>query len=351
MAGVALAGASAITFAAVPALPGERVVATPAAVVEQTHNVALTGFAEVLTSVVTAIQESGNALVNTSPALYWQVHEQWPDPELLPWNYALFTDIFLAPIAPLIVGPVNDAVAAAFAEVFPGQSDFILRVPELIEYAVVRAIGPILSAIGGAGAAHEQIYESMTTYEIAPFIEAIIAAPGHVIDGFLNGGYGDLRPLLTGEVGGDPIPAPGLLTPWGAEPVQRYADDNASLVDFGTEEETTEGRPATTVTAPAQRAAEASLVAETSEQTADDPTEARTGLRENLRELRTSVREGVTRSTGVSSTDDGGGAVADRGTANIGRSTKASKTGDESGSGAAASKSGVERKSSTDDAA
>ncbi|WP_422748696.1 hypothetical protein ACN27E_10100 [Mycobacterium sp. WMMD1722] len=215
------------------AVPTEEVAVAPEVAVEQTRAVALTGFAEVLTSVVSAVQQSGDALVNTSPALYWQVHEQWPDPELLPWNYALFTDIFLAPLAPLVIGPVNDAIAEAVAEALPGQADVILRIPDLVEYAVVRAVGPVLSAIGAAGAAHEQIYYSTTTWEIAPFIEAVLAAPGHVVDGFLNGGYGDLRPLLTGEVGGDPIPAPGLLTPWGADPVQRYADDNAALVGTG----------------------------------------------------------------------------------------------------------------------
>lgn len=231
LAGVALAGAGAIAFASVPAVPVDRPVAAAPAVGEQTPMVALTGFAEVLAGVVTAVQQSGDALVNASPALYWQVHEQWPEPELLPWNYALFTDIFLAPLAPLVVGPVNDAVAQAVAEALPGQADVILRIPDLIEYAVVRAVGPLLSAIGAAGAAHEQIYHATTTWEVAPFVEAIVAAPGYVIDGFLNGGYGDLRPLLTGEVGGEPVAAPGLLTPWGVEPVRRYADDSASLLD------------------------------------------------------------------------------------------------------------------------
>ncbi|MBO0677478.1 hypothetical protein JRC04_08385 [Mycolicibacterium sp. S2-37] len=349
IAGVAMAGASAITFASVSALPAEKVVAAPRVIMDQTHNVALTGFSEVLTSVVTAIQESGDALVNTSPALYWQVHEQWPDPELLPWNYALFTDIFLAPLAPLVIGPVNDAVAEAVAEAFPAAADVILQVPELIEYAVIRLVGPILSAIGAAGAAHEQIYYSTTTLEIAPFIEAIIAAPGYVIDGFFNGGYGDLRPLLTGEVGGDPIPAPGLLTPWGAEPVQRYADDNAELVDPGTVEEPTEDdaaqQRATVENIPAASPTEA-----VSEPPAGVSTETRTGLRQSLRELRTSVREGVSRSAATSPTDD---VAAEDASADTARSTSAANTGagDDGSSAAATATSGVERGAAGDDAA
>jgi hypothetical protein len=145
------------------------------------------------------------------------VHEQWPDADLLHWNYALVTDIFLAPITPLVIGPLNHAIAEAVARNFPVLGDQIRQVPEFIEYAFVRLVGPLLSAIGGAGVAHSEIFYSMTTLRIEPFIKAIVRAPLHVIDGLLFGGYGDLGPILPGHEG-EYIPAPGLLTPWGQPP-------------------------------------------------------------------------------------------------------------------------------------
>lgn len=234
-AGVAIAGASAITWSAVAVLPADEPVVVAHRVVAATVTpVGLASSLQLLSEGAAAtVQQSVDGLVTKLPALWNQVDAQWADVELTHWNYALVADSFLMPVAPLLFGPLNDAVAEVVARQFPVLGDEIRAIPGLIEYGVIRLIGPLLSAIGGAGAAHAQIFKSMSNWELQPFFEALAAAPGHVIDGLLFGGYGDLRPLLTGEIGGTPIPAPGLLTPWGQPPAPRdvkWAPDAPAVV-------------------------------------------------------------------------------------------------------------------------
>jgi hypothetical protein len=237
--GVALASAGAIALTPVTVIPESRAVADSPRVV--TAAVMPAGLLQDLQLVGNgaraAVEQSADALTRKIPDLWWTVHEQWPDADLLHWNYALVTDIFLAPITPLIIGPLNDAVAEAVARNFPILGDEIRKIPEFAEYAFVRLVGPLLSAIGGAGVAHSEIFYSMTTLRIEPFIKAIVRAPFHVIDGLLFGGYGDLGPILPGHEG-DYIPAPGLLTPWGHPPRVRdikTPDDivNTTVPDAG----------------------------------------------------------------------------------------------------------------------
>lgn len=245
-AGVVLASAGAIALTPVTVTPEIRaVVDTPRIV---TTDVMPAGLVQDLRLIGNgaraAVEQSVDALTRKIPDLWWTVHEQWPDADLLHWNYALVTDIFLAPITPLLIGPLNDAVAEAVARNFPVLGDQIRQIPDFVEYAFVRLIGPVLSAIGGAGVAHSEIFYSMTTLRIEPFIEAIVRAPFHVIDGLLFGGYGDLGPVLPGREG-QYIPAPGLLTPWGKPPrvrdiktpndiVTTVPDANADLVSLST---------------------------------------------------------------------------------------------------------------------
>lgn len=221
--GVAIAGVSAITWSAIAVLPADEPVAVAHRVVTaKVTPVALASSLQLLAEAAAAtLQQSADGLITKLPALWNQVNVQWADADLTHWNYALVADSFLMPVAPLVFGPLNDAVAEVVARAFPVIGDEIRAIPGMVEYGVIRLIGPILSAIGGAGAAHAQIFYSMSNWELRPFVEALVAAPGHVIGGLLFGGYGDLRPLLTGEVGGLPIPAPGLLTPWGQQPAPR----------------------------------------------------------------------------------------------------------------------------------
>jgi hypothetical protein len=68
----------------------------------------------------------------------------------------------------------------------------------------VAAFGPLLSAVGASGTAIQGIIDGVAAGDIGEVADAFINAPGVIIDGLLNGGYGP--PLLI-------VPAPGLLTP------------------------------------------------------------------------------------------------------------------------------------------
>lgn len=245
--GVVLASAGAIALTPVTVTPEIRAVADTPRVV--TTDVMPAGLFQDLQLIGNgaraAVEQSIDGLVRKVPDIWWTVEEQWPDADLTHWNYAMVANMVFAPITPLLIGPLNDAVAEAVARNFPVLGDQIRQIPDLVEYAFIRLVGPLLSAIGGAGQAHSEIFYSMTTWRIEPFIEAIVKAPFHVIDGLLFGGYGDLGPILPGREG-QYIPAPGLFTPWGQPPRVRdiktpndivtttVPDANASLVSLST---------------------------------------------------------------------------------------------------------------------
>jgi hypothetical protein len=230
-AGVALVGAGAIAFAPLPVPPTEVVVAAPAApeiftprvVTTEVDNASLVSALQILVNGAgAAVTESVDAFQNDVPAIFDQVVAQWADINLTPWNHSLAAAALLAPVAPLFVGPFNDAAAEVLAQVFPGIGDEIRQgLPEAIEYAFARLVGPILSAIGATGAVHQDYYFAGNAGDRIGQNLALLLSPIKIIDGFLNGGYADLGPLLTGDVGGPRIAAPGLLTPWGQWPVDR----------------------------------------------------------------------------------------------------------------------------------
>lgn len=320
----------------------------PRVVVAGPQSVALTGYAETLVAgAAAALEQSVDGLANDFPAIWAQVNAQWPDAELLHWNYALVADSFLAPVAPLVIGPLNDAVAEVLADAFPDHAEAIAQLPGLVEYTTVRLVGPLLSAIGAAGIAHEGIYYPTTTGDVAGFFEGIAAAPGHVIDGLLFGGYGDLSPLLTGEVGGTPIPAPGLLTPWGQEPPERdvqwglapEAADTPEVTEELLGAEVPEGaeenpsplsgfemrfdwkRPSIETSVETSETEEAA--AETVDAEANAHSEApkpRASLRQGIKDIRTGVRQSIKRAVhggrsaekGETSGDEAGEPKADR---------------------------------------
>ncbi|WNG82528.1 hypothetical protein C6A86_002145 [Mycobacterium sp. ITM-2016-00316] len=245
--GVVLASAGAIALTPVTVTPEIRAIAdTPRVVSTDVMPAGLFQDLQLIgNGARAAVEQSIDGLVRKVPDIWWTVEEQWPDADLTHWNYAMVANMVFAPITPLLIGPLNDAVAEAVARNFPVLGDQIRQIPDLVEYAFIRLVGPLLSAIGGAGQAHSEIFYSMTTWRIEPFIEAIVKAPFHVIDGLLFGGYGDLGPILPGREG-QYIPAPGLLTPWGQPPRVRdiktpndivtttVPDTNASLISLST---------------------------------------------------------------------------------------------------------------------
>lgn len=238
-AGVALAGAGAIAFSTLPVLPThEAAVARAATVVQpvvpprvvtaEVEYASLVQSLEILLGgAAGAVGQSFAAFSTQMPAIFRQVQEQWADPDLTPWNHSLIASAFFTPIAPLVVGPFTDAVAEVLAQTFPSRGDEIReKLPAAVEYAFARLIGPVISAIGATGAVHQQIYAAGMAGDPPGQWLALLRAPGTIIDGFLNGGYGDISALLTGEVGGDRVAAPGLLTPWGEYPEDRSVTDD-----------------------------------------------------------------------------------------------------------------------------
>ncbi|MET0898420.1 MAG: hypothetical protein ABWY45_10965 [Mycobacterium sp.] len=278
-AGVALVGAGAIAFAPLPVLSTEVVVAAPSApevfaprvVTTEVLPAGLISSLQLLANGAgAAVTESVDAFQNDVPAIFDQVVAQWPDITLTPWNHSLVAAALLAPVAPLLVGPFNDAAAEVLAQVFPGIGDEIRQgLPAAIEYAFARLVGPFLSAIGATGAVHQDYYFAGMAGDRVGQNLALLLSPIKVIDGFLNGGYGDLGPLLSGDVGGPRIAAPGLLTPWGQWPVDRNVieqDDELSqtFAEPGATEELT---PAAAKTA-------AAAVDVVSSEEVSDPAEA-----------------------------------------------------------------------------
>lgn len=244
-AGIALAGAGAIAFSAVPVLPANDVViarhavaadfyTAPAhrVVTTEIQNVALLRHLEILgAGAVAAVKESFGTFSDDIPALWNQLGisvegGQWEDPDLLRLNWSLLANIVLAPIAPLVVGPFTDAVVEVLAQTFSSHGDEIReKLPQAIEYAFARVVGPIVSAVGALGVAHRAAYDAGLAGNPPGQWVAILGVPFRMIEGFLFGGYGDISALITGEVGGERIAAPGLLTPWGQYPEDRSVTD------------------------------------------------------------------------------------------------------------------------------
>lgn len=230
--GVALAGAGAIAFAAVPApVPLDDVVvaappayvASPRVVSTEVEPVVLATVLQILaTGAVDTVADTVEALQYDAPTIFNRVVQQWPDINLTPWNHSLVAAAALAPIAPLVVGPFNYAVADAVATVFPQYGDEIRQgIPEFTQYAFARLVGPFLSAIGSTGAVHQDFYHAGMAGDRLGQNLALLNGPAKVIEAFLFGGYGDLGPLLTGDPNAERVAAPGLLTPWGQWPADR----------------------------------------------------------------------------------------------------------------------------------
>lgn len=271
-AGVALVGAGAIAFSTMPVLPSQEIAAaprmvtaqvqqfTPRVVTAEVDNVAFVRYLEILgAGAGAALKESFSTWNTEIPALFDQVGigvegAQWEDPDLLRWNHSLLGAALFAPIAPLFVGPFTDSVAEALAQTFPSRGDEIReKLPQAVDYAFARLVGPIISAIGATGATHQRYYAAGMEGDRIGQWAALLSAPVDIVKGFLFGGYGDISALITGEVGGPRIAAPGLLTPWGQYPEDKTVTDTFEDVPM------TAGRTgaeATTQAVSTERAAE-----------------------------------------------------------------------------------------------
>jgi hypothetical protein len=186
------------------------------------------GYAALLADGAAAsLAESLQALTTTSPALLQEALANWPlaETELA---YSQIANAVVVPLMPLVAGPFTDAVTEVLARSAPQFRDQIETLPTFVEHSTIRLLGPVLGAIGGAGAAHAEIYWATATGDIPGFVLGVLKVPVYIADGFLFGGYGDVGPLLSGS-DGRVIPAPGLFTPWNSDllnpPDSTPADD------------------------------------------------------------------------------------------------------------------------------
>lgn len=268
---------------------------------------------------VETLQQSFAAATTDVPALWNTVVDDWPDERLTGRNYSRVADMALLPLVPLVSGPLKRATTQVLTEQFPDHAGQIEDLAKLGDYALVRAIGPLVSAIGGAGEAHAGIFRPTTTGDVPGFVKAIVKAPSYVVDGLLHGGYGDIGPL----VGRDEWTAPpGLLTPLGEKPAPRNIDGpigseaaEAEAVSESQERRAPIGRRLAALVREAGPETREDAVVDEKDAVVDDKDASplRRGLlarqaaedsgaekardRKGLRDVRTAVREGVTKLT------------------------------------------------------
>lgn len=242
-AGVALAGAGAIAFSTLPVLPTHEAAVARAATVVQpvvpprvvTTEVEYVALVNALQTLAAGLGDTVGqvfaSFTTTIPALNDYIGigvpgAPWEDADYLRLNHSLFGNMLFAPIAPVFVGAFTDAVIEVVAHASGDREDEVReKLTESADYAFARLVGPIISAIGATGAVHQEIYRAGMAGNPQGQWAALLRAPGVILDGFFNGGYGDISTLLTGEVGGERVAAPGLFTPWGEYPEDRSVTD------------------------------------------------------------------------------------------------------------------------------
>lgn len=242
-AGVALAGAGAIAFSTLPVLPTHEAAVARAATVVQpvvpprvvTTEIEYVALVNALQTLAAGLGDTVGqvfaSFTTTIPALNDYIGigvpgAPWEDADYLRLNHSLFGNMLFAPIAPVFVGAFTDAVIEVVAHASGDREDEVReKLTESVDYAFARLVGPIISAIGATGAVHQEIYRAGTAGNPQGQWAALLRAPGVILDAFFNGGYGDISTLLTGEVGGERVAAPGLFTPWGEYPEDRSVTD------------------------------------------------------------------------------------------------------------------------------
>jgi hypothetical protein len=104
-----------------------------------------------------------------------------------------------------ILDTIYDAIVTPIMLAAGRINNVIQNTPGTIILAGAIAImGPVISTIGAIGSAVQDVIDAAGSGDIVKVVQAVVNAPGVVVDGFLNGGYG---PLMLGY-----IPAPGILS-------------------------------------------------------------------------------------------------------------------------------------------
>ncbi|MCV7018792.1 hypothetical protein [Mycolicibacterium aichiense] len=154
-----------------------------------------------LSALGTALGDAGNglftALTKTSPDLVKTVLTS-----LAAGNVEAATNALLT---------VPVAVGLPLINLLPAVEQFVTQpVQNLINVAgvfrdplqdglyVVGLLGPVISGLGAAGAATQNVIDAVRTGDPRQVVNAILTGPATILDGVLNGGFGpDLGPLVS----------------------------------------------------------------------------------------------------------------------------------------------------------
>ncbi|MCV7372184.1 hypothetical protein H5P33_05595 [Mycolicibacterium arabiense] len=118
----------------------------------------------------------------------------------------------LGPLATIAANPLQNVVNV-LKVLNQGYSGLA---PSNLAVALGGLIGPVITTIAAGAAATQHIIDAAQAGSPEGVLNAIVAAPGVVVDGLLNGGYGpDLSSVIDTGLGQSiPLFAGGLLTPF-----------------------------------------------------------------------------------------------------------------------------------------
>lgn len=106
----------------------------------------------------------------------------------------------------------NDRISAALSEPFAAGKRLVYQVPEVVLFAGIGIISPLAGGLGAVGHAVQSVVDGAEAGDIGQVATALMQAPGVMLDGLLNGGYGPSVGNIIG-LGDFPVINGGLLHP------------------------------------------------------------------------------------------------------------------------------------------
>ena len=106
----------------------------------------------------------------------------------------------------------NDRISAALSEPFAAGKRLVYQVPDVVLFAGMGIISPLAGGLGAVGHAVQTVVDGVEAGDIGQVATALMQAPGVMLDGLLNGGYGPSVGNIIG-LGDFPVINGGLLHP------------------------------------------------------------------------------------------------------------------------------------------
>lgn len=106
----------------------------------------------------------------------------------------------------------NDRISAALSEPFAAGKRLVYQVPDVVLFAGMGIISPLAGGLGAVGHAVQTVVDGVEAGDIGQVATALMQAPGVMLDGLINGGYGPSVGNIIG-LGDFPVINGGLLHP------------------------------------------------------------------------------------------------------------------------------------------